>query len=183
MNNSKPRFRILNKTNKTVTIKIGPETHTLSWDEYNKTFVTEDKFWAVFNEENQKNHELAESKIADATAAFLMARAFEGKDTSKYMTYMLMFGTYLEEIQKILNCSLMEASQIIRRRLMAMNPFMVNPMFPVSNSQKKLRRKMEREADSEMNITTTPVKENKPTLGDAFACLGELKEKMDKDNG
>lgn len=182
MNNSKPRFRILNKTNKNVTIKIGPETHTLSWDEYNKTFVTEDKFWAVFNEENQKNHELAESKIADATAAFLMARAAEGKDTTKYMTYIFAFGTYLEEIQKLLNCSMMEASQIIRQRLMAMNPFMTNPMFPVSNSQKKLRRKIEREADSEMNLPPEPVKENKPTLGDAFSCLGDLKSKLEAEN-
>ena len=59
---------------------------------------------------------------------------------------------------------------------------MVNPMFPVSNSQKKLRRKIEREADSEMNLTSEPVKENKPTLGDAFSVLGDLKAKLEEEN-
>jgi hypothetical protein len=178
---NKPKFRIINKTNKTVTVKIGPESHTMSWDEYNKTFVTVDKFWAVFNEENQKIHEEAEEKISDAAATFLMARAVEGKDTSKYMTYMLMFGTYIDDIQKLLKCSMLEATQIIRKRLMVLNPFMTNPMFPVTNSQKKLRRKMEREAEEEVSKPVPVVDEKKPTLGDAFSCLGDLKAKMEKE--
>lgn len=183
MEHSKPRFRILNKTAKDVTIKIGPEKHTIPWDEYNKTFVTVDKFWAEFNEENQKNHDKAEDAIADAIMYLIMAQASEGKDVTKHMTYMLAFGTKIEEIQKLLNCSLLEATMIIKKRMMPINPFMANPMFPVSKSQKKLRRKMEREAEEEVK-NTAPVQEEtgKPTLGDAFSCLGDLKTKLEEEN-
>jgi hypothetical protein len=83
-------------------------------------------------------------------------------------------------MQEKFNLTGMQVMQLVRKRLEVMNPFMVNPMFPVSNSQKKLRRKVEREADSEMNLTREPVKENKPTLGDAFSCLGDLKAKLEE---
>lgn len=179
------RFRIVKKTNKEVTIKIGPETHTIPWEEYDKTFVTVDKFWAVFNEENQKRHEQVEEAVSQAVVHFLAMRAAEGDDskTQAYLVNALGFGEKMEEIQKLLNCSMLEATQIIQRHLMVMNPFMTNPMFPVSNSQKKLRRKIEREADSEMNLKPAPVfEEPKPTLGDAFSCLGDLKSKLEAEN-
>ena len=176
------RFRIVKKTNKEVTIKIGPETHTLPWEEYDKTFVTIDKFWAVLNEEEQKKQDLINEKINDATVAFMMARASESKGEPD-LVHMGIFGHLLGEIQELSGMSVVQVSMCIRKRLMLMNPFMTNPMFPVSNSQKKLRRKIEQEADSEMNLKPTPVfEEPKPTLGDAFSCLGELKKKMDEEN-
>ena len=179
----KPRFRIVNKTNKTVTIKIGPESHTISWDEYNKSFVTVDKFWAEFNEEMQKNHEQAEEAISWAVVHFMAMRAAEGNEekSKDFLTNSLAFGSRMEEIQKLLSCSLLEATQIVRKRLMLMNPFMTDPMFPVSRSQKKLRRKMERDAEEEVSRPVPVYDEKKPTLGDAFSCLGELKAKMEKD--
>ena len=54
MEKKQTRFRIVNKTAKNVTVKIGPETHTITWDEYNQNFITVDKFWCVLNEEVEK---------------------------------------------------------------------------------------------------------------------------------
>ena len=184
---NKPKFRILNKTNKNVTIKIGDKPITVSWEEYDKTFVTVDKFWAVFNEENQKRHEQAEEAISQAVVHFLAMRAAEGDDSKAqaYLVNALGFGQSMEEIQKLLNCSMLEATQIIQRRLMVMNPFMVNPMFTDDQLKRagmyRSRKKIEKEWEEESK--PVPVcEEKKPTLGDAFSCLGDLKSKLEAEN-
>lgn len=184
----KVRFRILNKTAKTVTIKIGDKPTTVSWDEYNKTFVTVDKFWAEFNEEEQKKHDQAEDAISWAIVHFLAMRAAEGNSekSHEFLINSLGFGTRLEEIQKLLNCTPLEAMQIIRQRLMVMNPFMVNPMFTEEQMNRsgihhKKQRGSTPNRDKDGNREVISTVENKPTLGDAFSCLGDLKEKMEKE--
>ena len=189
---NKPRFRILNKTNKTVTIKMGDGKHTMPWEEYNATFVTEDKFWAVFNEENQKRHDEAEDEINWAVVDFMFMRAHENEGGHDFLVHSLAFGTRLEKIQKLLNCNLLEATQIIQRRLMMMNPWMANPMFTddqlkkagMYRSKKSLEKEMQRDME-EMESVETPVRQEvpsgKPTLGDAFSCLGDLKSKLEEE--
>lgn len=188
MMNDKPKFRILNKTNKNVTIKMGDGPHTMSWDEYNQTFVTEDKFWAVFNEETQKKHDQVEDAISWATVYFLSMRAADGnpEKSRDFLTNSLAFGQKMEEIQKLLECSLIEATQLVRKRLMLMNPFMVNPMFSDDQLKKEgMYRKnkyTKAETDNKGNRKVATIEQGntgKPTLGDAFSCLGELKEKME----
>ncbi len=66
-----------------------------------------------------------------------------------------------------------------------MNPFMVNPMFSEEEMNrngihpKRIHKKPNYDKDGNREVVSTV--ENKPTLGDAFACLCELKEKMDKE--
>ena len=66
-----------------------------------------------------------------------------------------------------------------------MNPFMVNPMFTEEQMNrsgihhKKLRPKANYDKKGNKEVVSTV--ENKPTLGDAFSCLGELEEKMEKE--
>ena len=191
----KVRFRILNKTAKTVTIKIGDKPTTVSWEDYNKTFVTVDKFWAEFNEEEQKRHDQAEDAISWAIVHFLSMRAAENnpEKSKEYMVNALGFANRMEEVQKLLNCSMLEATQIIRQRLMVMNPFMVNPMFSEEemnrsgiHTRKNLRPKrgegVSFDNKGNREVVAAPADSGKPTLGDAFSCLGELKEKMEKES-
>ena len=185
----KVRFRILNKTAKTVTIKIGDKPTTVSWEDYNKTFVTVDKFWAEFNEEEQKRHDQAEDAISWAIVHFLAMRAAEGnpEKSHEFLINSLGFGARLEEVQKLLNCTPLEVMQIIRQRLMVMNPFMVNPMFTEEQMNRSgIHHKKQRggnpNRDKDGNREVVSTVENKPTLGDAFSCLGELKEKMEKES-
>lgn len=181
---NKLRFRILNKTNKTVTIKMGDGKHTMPWEEYNATFVTEDKYWAVFNEEMQKKHDATEDEINGAVVAFMFMRAHENDKGGDYLVHALDFGTRIEKIQKLLNCNLLEATQIIQRRLMLMNPWMANPMFTddqlkkagMYRSKKSLEKEMQRDLEPPVR---QEVPSGKPTLGDAFSCLGDLKKKME----
>ena len=170
MEKEQKRFRIVNKTNKTVTVKIGPESHTMTWDEYNQNFITVDKFWCVFNEEMEKmSQEMDEYADWISIAVMEMNAAQHQQDAGKELAAAYRVGSLTKKMQEKFNLTGMQVMQLVRKRLEVMNPFMVHPMFPVSNSQKKLRRKVEREADSEMNLTSEPVKENKPTLGDAFS--------------
>lgn len=188
------RFRILNKTSKDVTVKLGDKPMTFSWEEFNKKLVVVDKFWAVLNEEEKKKHEQAEEAISWVIVHFLSMKAAEGnpEKSKEYMVNALGFGEKMREVQELLECSMLEATQIVRQRLMMMNPFMVNPMFSDEdmrkngiNTRKSLRPKrgegVSFDDKGNCEVVAAEADSGKPTLGDAFSCLGELKEKMEKE--
>ena len=175
------RFRILNKTNKSVTMKIGDKTVTSTWEEFNESFVMVDKFWAVFNDEMKKKQEKIDDLLGFLTVYVLeMNAAKNSGDASKELNAAAKVGGLIEKLQEESGFTTMQIMQLVRQRLMVMNPFMVNPMFPMDKRQKSIRHRNEAEIRKEKENKTVPVfEEKKPTLGDAFSCLGELKEKME----
>ena len=178
-----PRFRILNKTRETVTIKLQDKPMTFSWDEFNKKLIVVDKVWAVLNEEEKKKQEKAEELISDAVVSMMIQRG--NSDAGTKLAHMAMLGKCIDEAAELLECNRLEVMQIIRKRLMMLNPFMVNPMFSEDEMNrsgihhKRIHKEPNYDKDGNREVVSTV--ENKPTLGDAFACLGELKEKMDKE--
>ena len=161
------RFRILNKTNKTVTVKLQGKPMTFTWEEFNKKLIVVDKVWAVLNEEEKKKQEKAEDMINEVVVAVM----FQNGNASAHdkLIHMGIIGHNVPEIAKLLECTPLEVMGLVRQRLMLFNPYMVNPMFPVDNV--------------DANAPTRPVaveEEKKPTLGDAFLGLADLKEKMEK---
>lgn len=178
-----PRFRILNKTRETVTLKLQDKPMTFSWEEFNKKLIVVDKVWAVLNEEEKKKQEKAEELISDAVVSMMIQRG--NSDAGTKLAHMAMLGKCIDEAAELLECNRLEVMQIIRKRLMMLNPFMVNPMFSEDEMNrsgihhKRTHRVPNHNKDGNREVVSTV--ENKPTLGDAFACLGELKEKMDKE--
>ena len=178
-----PRFRILNKTHETVTLKLQDKPMTFSWEEFNKKLVVVDKVWAVLNEEEKKKQEKAEELISDAVVSMMIQRG--NSDAGTKLAHMAMLGKCIDEAAELLECNRLEVMQIIRKRLMMLNPFMVNPMFSEDEMNrsgihhKRIHKEPNRDKDGNREVVSTV--ESKPTLGDAFACLGELKEKMDKE--
>lgn len=178
-----PRFRILNKTRETVTLKLNDKPMTFSWEEFNKKLVVVDKVWAVLNDAEKKKQDEADELISDTVVSVMIQNG--NSDARTKLVHMMMIGKNVDRITELLECTRLEAMQIIRKRLMMLNPFMVNPMFSEEEMNrngihhKKLREKTNRDKDGNKEVASTV--ENKPTLGDAFACLGELKEKMDKE--
>lgn len=192
MNKEQKRFRILNKTSKTVTVKVGKEPITVTWDEFNQNFNIVDKFWAVFNEEMQAKQEKIEDKLGFATVAALEMRAAQSKnDAAKELAAAYRLGSYMEEIQKLSGMTGLQVMQLIQQRLMIMNPFMINPMF--SDDQLKAagmykgrrdRRHTPLETDDNGNRKVVTIEQgdtDKPTIGDAFPGLASLKDKMEKE--
>lgn len=186
------RFRILNKTNKTVTVKVGNQTLTVTWDEFNKNFLVVDKFWAVFNEEMKAKQEKIEEKLGFATVAALEMRAAQSRsDAAKELAAAYRLGSYMEEIQKLSGMTGLQVMQLIQQRLMIMNPFMINPMF--SDDQLKAagmykgrrdRRHTPLETDDNGNRKVVTIEQGdtgKPTIGDAFPGLADLKAKYEKE--
>lgn len=177
------RIRILNKTRETVTLKLMDKPMTFTWEEFNKKLVVVDKVWAVPNDAEKKKQDEADELINDTVVSVMIQNG--NSDARTKLAHMMMIGKNVERITELLECTRLEAIQFIRKRLMMMNPFMVNPMFSEEEMNrngihhKRIHKKPNYDKDGNREVVSTV--ENKPTLGDAFACLGELKEKMEKE--
>lgn len=174
------RFRILNKTSKTVTMKIGDKTVTSTWEEFNESFVMVDKFWAVFNEEMKKKQDRIDDFLGFLTIYVMeMNAAKNSGDAGKELTAAARVGSMMEKLQEESGFTPMQIMQLVRQRLMVMNPFMVNPMFPMDKHQKSIRHKNQAEIRKESK--PVPVfEEKKTTLGDLCPGLADLKKNMEE---
>lgn len=173
------RFRILNKTAKTVTVKVGDQTVTSSWEEFNQNFIVVDKVWAVFNEEMKKKQDEIEDLLGFLTVYVLEMNAAKNQgNAGKELEAAFKVGSLMDKLQKVSGFTNLQIMQLVQQRLMVMNPFMVNPMFPVTGKQKKIRKKYN--VDANTTVRPAVVEENKTTIGDACPGLAALKEKMEK---
>lgn len=170
------RFRILNKTSKTVTVKLGGKPMEFPWEEFNKKLVVVDKFWAILNEEERKKQEEADELVSQAVVCVMLQRG--NADPIRKLSALAQLSQITEKLQEMLECSNMEVLQIIRERLMTLNPFMVNPMFDELKSRHRTHTEPKR--DNKGNREVVATEEKHPTFGDAFSSLAELKEKLEK---
>lgn len=186
------RFRILNKTSKTVTVKLQGKPMKFSWEEFNKKLIVVDKFWAVLNEEEKKNQEECDELINDAVICVMFQRG--NGEPMKKLAYLAQLGEITKKLQEKLGCDNATVLDLIRHRLMLMNPFMVNPMFSeetlkenhMYRKKETAERQLEREIDTDSRSIQNEKGQKgyqygpeKPTLGDAFSCLQDLKDKLE----
>ena len=185
------RFRILNKTYKTVTVKIGDKPMEFPWEEFNKKLVVVDKFWAVLNEDEQKKQEEADDLVNQAVIAVMFQRG--NGDAAHKLGYLGSLPGIVEKLTKMLECTQMEVLGLIQQRLRLLNPFMVEPMFdePTGNplmteEEEQPQEEYEAECDEYRHVknnkgqTGAQFGPTAPTFGDAFSQLAELKEKLSK---
>ena len=132
----------------------------------------------------KKKQDKAEELINNAVVAMMIQNG--NGDAGTKLTHLAVLGKCIDEAAELLECSRLEVMQIIRQRLMMLNPFMVNPMFSEDemnrsgiHRKKHYGSKSNRNKNGNREVVSTVV--NRPTLGDAFSCLGELKEKMGKE--
>lgn len=170
------RFRILNKTSKTVTVKLG-KPMTFSWEEFNKKLVVVDKFWAVLNEAEKKKQKEADDLVNDAVICVMLQRG--NAEAIKKLSALAKLADIVDKLQEMLECSNAEVLQLIRQRLMLLNPFMVNPMFDTPKDN-PLMDEDEEESQEEYEEECDKYEPVKTTFGDAFSCLGELRDKLSK---
>ena len=185
------RFRILNKTSKTVTIKLQGKPMTFSWEEFNKKLVVVDKFWAVLNETEKKKQKEADELVNQAVVCVMFQHG--NGDPIRKLSYLAQLGEITTKLQEMLECDNAQVLDIIRKRLMLMNPFMVNPMFDDETLKRNhmyrkpetIKKELEKEVETdyrsvknEKNETGGQYGSHTPTFGDAFSTLGELKKKL-----
>lgn len=175
------RFRILNKTAKTVTVKLMDKPMTFSWEEFNKKLIVVDKVWAILNDAEKKKQEEADDLVNQAVVGVMLQRG--NADAVTKMSALMTLSSIIDKLTELLECSKAEVMEIIRKRLMLMNPFMSNPMFSNDILNKNGVHHKKRYNKQEENSKPVHVfDEKKPTLGDAFSCLGELKDKLEKES-
>ena len=167
------RIRILNKTAKTVTLKLNGKPMTFSWEEFDKKLVVVDKIWAVPNAKEEEKYKKVEELLEDAMVSFLIARATDTPMTK--LTHMANLGKISKEVCALLECTPLEFASLLQDRLKVINPFMSNPLW----TEKEDEPGEEYEKEAEEN-EVKDIDSGKPTFGDAFSCLAELKEKMNK---
>lgn len=170
-----PRFRILNKTSKTVTVKLMGKPMEFSWEEFNKKLIVVDKFWAILNESEKKKQKEADELVNNAVVCVMLQRG--NAEPVRKLAALAQLATITEKLQEILECSNAEVLNLIRQRLMVLNPFMVNPMF--DEGEEEPEEEYEEECD-EYKPDPEPVN-LKNTLGAHFDCLLELKKKMESE--
>lgn len=172
------RFRIINKTNKTVTVKIGSKVVTSSWEEFNKKLVVVDKFWAVLNETEKKKQKEADELVNDAVICVMLQRG--NADPMRKLGALGRLATITEKLQELLECTNAEVLQLIRQRLMVLNPFMVNPMFDTDVPKRNTLMTEEEEEPQEEYEDECEAHGSGNTLSDLCPQLAELKEKLAK---
>lgn len=179
------RFRILNKTSKTVTVKLMGKPMTFSWEEFNKKLVVVDKFWAILNEAEKKKQEEADELVNDAVVCVMLQRG--NAEPIKKLSALGHLATITEKLQELLECTNAEVLQLIRQRLMLLNPFMVNPMFDDDTLKRNhmyrknpLMTEEEEEPQEEYEAECEKYEPSRPTFGDAFSVLNDLKRKMEE---
>lgn len=171
------RFRILNKTSKTVTVKLG-KPMTFSWEEFNKKLIVVDKFWAVLNEAEKKKQKEADELVNDAVICVLLQRG--NADPMRKLGALARLATITEKLQELLECTNAEVLQLIRQRLMVLNPFMVNPMFDTDAPKRNPLMTEEEEEPQKEYEDECEAHGSGNTLSDLCPQLAELKEKLAK---
>lgn len=179
------RFRILNKTSKTVTVKLMGKPMEFSWEEFNKKLIVVDKFWAVLNEAEKKNQEECDELINDAVICVMFQRG--NGEPMKKLAYLAQLGEITKKLQEKLGCDNATVLDLIRHRLMLLNPFMVNPMFDDDTLKRNhmyrknpLMTEEEEEPQEEYEAECKKYEPSRPTFGDAFSVLNDLKNKMEE---
>ena len=129
------RIRILNKTSKTVTIKLNGKPMTFTWEEFNKKLVVVDKVWAVPNAAEEEKYKKAEKLLGDAMVNFLVSRATNNPMTK--LTHMARLGEISKEVCELLECTPIEFASLLQDRLKVINPFMINPLWPEKENESR----------------------------------------------
>ena len=129
------RFRILNKTAKTVTVKIGKEPITSTWEEFNQSMVVVDKYWAVFNDEMKKKQDEIEDLLGFLTVHVLEMNAAQNSgDTSKELKAAYMVGSLMDKLQKISGFTTIQIMELVKQRLMVMNTVFMALIAEIANT-------------------------------------------------
>lgn len=171
MFDSKTKYRIVNKSSKGVKLSVGGQSLELDWNSFNSQFTITDKFYAILKPEFAEKMNKVDDLIDQALICILYQNG--NGDAIQKMSHLAALADITKEISKQLNCTSFEATALIRQRIELFRNDPFGAAFGLKPEKKTVERPKEKEPQP------TPVyEEKKPTFGDAFSCLNDLKEKM-----
>lgn len=168
------KLRIVKKEKDGITIKENGTSVKFSWDEFNAGYNIVDNVYAVMNDKMVEQMSQLDELIDTATTAYFIMQ--NSVPDIKQLSYAAVLSETIEKIQKLLNCTGLDAMKLVKNRINA-----INNMF--GSDKKSHSRDYYRKQRNEMNKdkfpkrVETPVSSTSCVMSDNPALM-KLKESM-----
>ena len=159
------KLRIVKKEKDGITIKENGTSVKFSWDEFNAGYNIVDNVYAVMTDEMAEQMTQLDDLIDTATTAYFIMQ--NSVPDFKQLSYAAVLSETIEKIQKLLNCTGLDAMKLVKIRINTLND-----MF---DSDKKQRHEMNK--DKFPKRVETPVNSTSCVMSDN-PVLMKLKESM-----
>ncbi len=168
------KIRIVRKQKDGITLRVKGNEVKFSWEEFNSGYNIVDNVYAVMNDTMVERMNKLDDLISTATTAFFIVQ--NSVPDIKQLSYAAVLTNTIEEIQKLLNCTGLEAIQLVRKNIDSMNSMFKSDKSSHTREYYK-KQKMEMNRDKFPKRVETPVNSTSCVLEDNPALL-KLKEKM-----
>ena len=159
------KIRIVKKEKDGITLKVNGTSVKFSWDEFNDGYNIIDNVYAVMNDKMVEQMTQLDELVNTATTAYFIMQ--NSVPDIKQLSYAAVLSETIEKIQKLLNCTGLDAMKLVKNRINA-----INNMF---GSDKKQRLEMSK--DKFPKRVETPVNSTSCIMSDNPALM-KLKETM-----
>ena len=168
------KLRIVKKEKDGITIKGNGTSVKVSWDEFNAGYNIVDNVYAVMNDKMVEQMTQLDDLIDTATTAYFIMQNFV--PDSMQLTYAAVLSETIGKIQKLLNCTGLDAMKLVKSRINAINNMFGSDKKSHSRDYyKKQRHEMNK--DKFPKRVETPVNSTSCVMSDNPALM-KLKESM-----
>ena len=170
MNFKNKKLRIVKKEKDGITIKENGTSVKFSWDEFNAGYNIVDNVYAVMNDKMVEQMTQLDELIDTATTAYFIMQ--NSVPDIKQLSYAAVLSETIEKIQKLLNCTGLDAMKLVKNRINA-----INNMFGSDKKSHYKKQRHEMNTDKFSKRVETPVNSTSCVMSDNPALM-KLKESM-----
>ena len=170
MNFINKKLRIVKKEKDGITIKENGTSVKFSWDEFNAGYNIVDNVYAVMNDKMVEQMTQLDDLIDTATTAYFIMQ--NSVPDIKQLSYAAVLSETIEKIQKLLNCTGLDAMKLVKKRINA-----INNMFGSDKKSHYKKQRHEMNKDKFPKRVETPVNSTSCVMSDNPALM-KLKESM-----
>ncbi len=168
------KLRIVKKEKDGIIIKENGTSVKFSWDEFNAGYNIVDNVYAVMNDKMVEQMTQLDDLIDTATTAYFIVQ--NSVPDIKQLSYAAVLSETIEKIQKLLNCTGLDAMKLVKNRINAINNMFGSDKKSHSRDYyKKQRHEMNK--DKFTKRVETPVNSPSCVMSDNPALM-KLKESM-----
>lgn len=168
------KLRIVKKEKDGITIKENGTSVKFSWDEFNAGYNIVDNVYAVMNDKMVEQMTQLDELIDTATTAYFIMQ--NSVPDIKQLSYAAVLSETIEKIQKLLNCTGLDAMKLVKNRINAINNMFGSDKKSHSRDYYKKQRnemnkdKFPKRVETSVNSTSCVMSDN--------PALMKLKESM-----
>ena len=168
------KIRIVKKEKDGITLKKNGTSVKFSWDEFNDGYNIVDNVYAVMNDKMVEQMTQLDELVNTATTAYFIMQ--NSVPDIKQLSYAAVLSETIEKIQKLLNCTGLDAIKLVKNRINAIN----NMFGPDKKSHSRdyyKKQRLEMSKDKFPKRVETPVNSTSCIMSDNPALM-KLKETM-----